>query len=132
MKQHTSGDVVVSYENKVKVWGEVNNWEKPIKIFNSCGSSIEFLSENLLLRGGGQLGEGNLVFIDYAQAVCAVPPMLTQHDSSICNIQRITKNIVVTVCDQYIIVVDIVDTISSRSILMFEVRKLLHALAYFY
>ena len=75
MKQHTRGEVVVSYLKKVKVWG-ANNWgEDPIKQFNNVcdGCSIEFLSGNLLLRGGD---EGQLEFIDHAQTGCQLPSII--------------------------------------------------------
>ena len=72
MKQHMRGDVVVSYWKKVIVCGAANNWEEdPIKQFDVCeGSSIEFLSGDLLLRGGR---EGQLEFIDYGEIGCKLP-----------------------------------------------------------
>ena len=75
MKQHMRGDVVVGYWWKVKVWGAANNWgEDPIKQFDVCkGISIEFLSGDLLLRGGN---EGQLEFLDYAQTGCNLPPII--------------------------------------------------------
>ena len=75
MKQHMRGDVVVSYEDKLRVWGAANNWgEDPIKQFDVCeGWSIEFLSGDLLLRGGW---EGQLEFIDYAQTGSRLPPII--------------------------------------------------------
>ena len=96
MKQHMRGDVVVSYTHYIKVWGASNNWGgDPIKQFDvSLGWSIEFLSENLLLRGGR---EGQLEFIDYAQTGCKLPSIIMElHSGNIYAIQRIAKNIVIT------------------------------------
>ena len=129
MKQHIGGDVVVDYVVEVKVWGTANNWgEDPFKQFNKfCyGSSIEFLSGNLLLRGGD---EGQLEFIDYAQTGCQLPPIIMGlHLACINAIQRIAKNIVVTAStDGYL---KVVDPISRRCYLKFKVRRSLHALAY--
>ena len=87
--KHTGGYIVVNYRYEVKVWGAANNWgENPIKQFNVCsGFSIEFLSGNLLLRGGD---EGNLEFIDYAQTGCKLPPIIMGlHSKLIYAIQRI-------------------------------------------
>ena len=108
MKQHEGGDVAVSsYPNKIKVWGAANNWEFPLKEFRVCkGVSIEFLSRDLLLRGGGY---GILVFIDYGETGCELlPPTILQlHSKSILVIQRIAKNIVVTASqDGYLKVID--------------------------
>ena len=51
MKQ-LMGEVAISYSKKVIIWGAANNWEAPLKQFSVCdGWSIEFLSENILLRG---------------------------------------------------------------------------------
>ena len=83
MKQHIGGDIVVSHGDKVKVWGAANNWgEDPIKQFDVCyGYSIEFLSGDLLLRGGEK---GQLEFIDYTQTDCKLPPtIMTLHSDSI-------------------------------------------------
>ena len=124
------GYVVVSYEYKVKVWGAANNWgEDPIKQFDVCkGWSIEFLSENLLLRGGD---EGQLEFIDYAQTGCKLPSIIMGlHSKRIYSIQRIVKNIVVTTSeDGYL---KVIHPISRRCYLNFKARKSLYALAYFY
>ena len=62
--------VVVSLWKKVRVWGADNTH---IQQFDTKGKSIEFLSEDLLLRGGD---EGELEFIDYAQTGCKVPPTI--------------------------------------------------------
>ena len=130
MKQHMRGDVVVSYWEKVRVWGAVNNWgEEPIKQFDVCeGRSIEFLSENLLLRGGY---EGQLEFIDYTQTGCKLPSIIIGlHSGSIYAIQRIAKNIVITASyDKYL---KVIQPISRRCYLKFKARKLLSAIAYFY
>ena len=133
MKQHKRGDVVVNYGNKVKVWGAANNWgETSIKQFSKLchGCSIEFLSKDLLLRGGNQ---GQLEFIDYAQTDCKLPPIIEGlHSDDINAIQRIAKNIVITASeDGYL---KVVDPIFRRCYLKFKVKdkRSLHALAYFY
>ena len=130
MKQHIGGDVVISYGDEVKVWGAANNWgENPIKQFNvCCGHSIEFLSGNLLLRGGD---EGQLEFIDYTQTDCKLPPIIEGlHSKLIYAIQRIAMNIVVTASeDGYL---KVIHPISRICYLKFKVRRPLHALAYFY
>ena len=124
------GDVVVSHGNKVKVWGAANNWGgDPIKIFDvCCGLSIEFLSGDLLLRGGP---EGQLEFIDYAQTGCKLPPIIEGlHSKSINAIQRIAKNIVITASyDEYL---KVIHPISRRCYLKFKARNSLYALTYFY
>ena len=131
MKQDIGGDVVVSHINKVKVWGAANNWgEEPIKQFNNAynGWSIEFLSEDLLLRGGDW---GQLEFIDYTQTGCELPPIIKGlHSNNINAIQRIAKNIVVTAsADGYL---KVVDPISRICYLKFKARDSFNALAYFY
>ena len=130
LKQHIGGDVVVSYEEKVKVWGTANNWgEDSIKQFDICdGWSIEFLSGDLLLRGGR---EGQLEFIDYAQTDCRLPSIIIGlHSGSIYAIQRIAKNIVITASDDGYL--KVIHPISRRCYLKFKARKYLYALAYFY
>ena len=130
MKQHMRGDVVVSNWNKVNVWGAANNWgEDPIKQFDVCdGYSIEFLSGDLLLRGGQ---EGQLEFIDYTQTGCKLPSIIMRlHSDCIYAIQRIAKNIVITASyDGYL---KVLDPLSYRCYLNFKARKSLCALAYFY
>ena len=75
MKQHIGGDLVVSYWDKVKVWGAANYLgNAPIKQFDVCdGYSIEFLSEDLLLRGGFK---GQLEFIHYGEIGYSLPPII--------------------------------------------------------
>ena len=130
MKQHIGGNVFVSYRNNVRVWGAANNWRNtPIKQFDVfLGCSIEFLSEDLLLRGGD---EGQLEFIDYAQTGCKLPPIIERlHSKSIHAIQRIIKNIVITAsADGYI---KVIHPISRICYLEYKGRKPLEALAYFY
>ena len=131
MKQHMRGDVVVSYNDEVKVWGAANNWDKtPIKQFNNVcwGSSIEFLDGDLLLRGGK---EGQLGFIDYTQTGCDVYPIIMGlHSYRIYAMQRIAKNIVITVSnDEYL---KVIHPIYRRCYLKFEARDSLYALTYFY
>ena len=113
MTQHMGGDVVVnyrnmfSYRNIISVWGAYNNWEIPLKEFRDLRDEylIEFLSGDLLLRGGG---EGELEFIDYGEIGCELPPVIQQlHFRDIRGIQRIAKNIVVTASDDgYLKVID--------------------------
>ena len=130
MKQHIGGDVVVSYWRKIKVWGAANNWgEDTIKQFDVCwGYSIEFLSADLLLKGGY---EGQLELIDYVQTGCKLSPTIKNlHSKSIYAIQRIAKNIVITASlDGYL---KVIHPISRRCYLKFKVRESLEALAYFY
>ena len=130
MKQHIGGDIVVDYWYKVMVWGAANNLgEDPIKQFDVCeGYSIEFLSGDLLLRGGR---EGQLEFIDYWETGCKLPPIIEGlHSKSINAIQRIAKNIVITAsADGYL---KVIDPIFRRCYLKFNARNSLFALAYFY
>ena len=130
MKQHMRRDAVVSYNEKVRVWGAANNWgEDPIKQFDVCeGHSIEFLSGDLLLRGGQ---EGQLEFIDYAQTGCKLPSIIMGlHSQPINTIQRIFKNIVITAAyDGYL---KVIHPISRRCYLKFKDGKSLYTLAYFY
>ena len=128
--KYMRGDVVLSYGNKVKVWGAANNWGgDPIKQFDVYRAySIEFLSEDLLLRGGR---EGRLEFIDYAQTGCKLPSIIMGlHSKYIYAIQRIAKNIVITASgDGYL---KVIHPISRICYLKFNARKPLQALAYFY
>ena len=128
--KHMRGDVVISYRDKVRVWGTANNWGgDPIKQFDVYeGYSIEFLSEDLLLRGGGL---GRLEFIDYAQTGCRLPSIIMElHSEYIYAIQRIAKNIVITASeDGYL---KVIHPISRRCYLKFNARKFLFALTYFY
>ena len=131
MKQHIGGDVVVNYGDEVKVWWAANNWgENPIKQFNNAynGWSIEFLSENLLLRGGTG---GQLEFIYYTQTGCKLPPIIERlHSDNIYAIQRIAKNIVVTASyDGYLKVVHPISRICYQT---FKAEESLESLAYFY
>ena len=128
MKQHIRGDIVVSYEYKVRVWGAANNWGgDPIKQFDVKGYSIEFLSGDLLLRGGLT---GQLEFIDYAQTGCKLPSTIRLHSDCINDIQRIAKNIVITASgDGYL---KVIHPISRRCYMKFKAREVLYALAYFY
>ena len=100
----------------------------PIKQFDVEGSSIEFLSENLLLSGGW---EGQLEFIDYAQTGYKLPPIIEGlHSKCINAIQRIAKNIVITASeDRYL---KVIHPIFRICYLKFKARKSLEALAYFY
>ena len=130
MKQHIGGYVVVNYEYKVKVWGAANNLgEDPIKQFDvCCGWSIEFLSGDLLLRGGFS---GQLEFIDYTQTDCKLPPIIMGlHSECINAIQRIAKNIMITASDDGYL--KVIHPISRRCYLKFKARKSLYVLAYFY
>ena len=130
MKQHIGRDVVVGYCKKVRVWGAANDLgNNPIKQFNVCeGWSIEFLSEDILLRGGN---EGQLEFIDYAQTGCKLPPIRKGlHSKCINAIQRIAKNIVITASnDGYL---KVIHPIFRICYLKFDARKFFEALAYFY
>ena len=130
MKQHMRGDVVVSYVENVKVWGAAKDLGNThIKQFDVCtGISIEFLSGDLLLRGGL---EGQLEFIDYTQTGCKLPSIIMGlHSGSIYAMQRIAKNIVITAAnDGYL---KVIHPISRRCYLKFKARKYLIALAYFY
>ena len=130
MKQHMRGDVVVGYLEKVKVWGAANNFgSTPIKQFDVCeGSSIEFLSGDLLLRGGR---EGQLEFIDYGEIGCKLPLIIKGLHLCLINaIQRIAKNIVITASDDGYL--KVIHPISRGCYLKFKTRESLDALAYFY
>ena len=118
--------VIVSHWNKVSVWGADNTH---IQKFDTKGESIEFLSEDLLLRGGD---EGQLEFIDYSQTGCKLYPTIEGlHSDSICAIQRIAKNIVITVSDDGYL--KVIDPISRQLYLRFKSNEGgFVALAYFY
>ena len=130
MKQHMRGDVVVSHKDNVRVWGAANHLGNiPIQLFDVCrGYSIEFLSEDLLLRGGYK---GQLEFIDYTEIGCQLPPIIEGlHSERIKAIQRIAMNIVITASkDRYL---KVIHPISRKCFLKFKARKSLYALAYFY
>ena len=129
MKQHIRGDVVGNYSKHVKVWGTANHLgNTPIKQFDIMGCSIEFLSDDLLLRGGFS---GQLEFIDYAQTGCKLPQIIEGlHSKCINAIQRIAKNIVITASDD--VYLKVIHPISRGCYLKFKARKSLDALAYFY
>ena len=129
MKQYM-GEVAVSYDKKVIIWGAANNWEAPLKQFNDCnGCSIEFLSENILLRGGFK---SELEFIDYTQTGCSMPPIQRLHSEIIYDLKRIAKNIVITASmDGFM---KVIDPISRKCYLNFKKRDNYQwfAIAYFY
>ena len=129
MKQHIRGDVVVSDRDKVGVWGAANDLgNTPIKQFDVKGRSIEFLSENLLLRGGY---EGQLEFIDYTQTGCKLPPIIEGlHSKSICAIQRIAKNIVITASNDGSL--KVIHPIFRTVYLSFKKNEGFNALVYIY
>ena len=131
MKQDIGGDVVIGYWDQVRVCGAANDWgNTPIKQFkNVCeGHAIEFLSGDLLIRGGFQ---GGLEFIDYGEIGCQVPPNIEWLHSQFINaIQSIAKNIVVTASDDGYL--KVIHPISRICYLKFEARGSLEALAYFY
>ena len=130
MKQHMRGDVIISYWKNVKVWGAAKDLgNTPNKQFKVCkGESIEFLSGNLLLRGGCG---GQLEFLDYAQTGCELPPTIEGLDLDyIYAIQRIVKNIVITAsADGYL---KVIHPISRKCYLNFKAKRGLLALSYFY
>ena len=130
MKQHMGGEIAISYLTHVSVWGAVNNWADPIKYFAfSMGESIEFLSGDILLRGGL---DGKLEFIDYAQTGCQLPSTIRRlHSTTITAIQRLATNIVVTAShDGYL---KVIDPISRVAYLTFKKGyPWMKALAYFY
>ena len=117
MRQHLGGELAVNYYNKVKVWGAANNWEIPLKEFSVCdGVSMEFLSGDLLLRGGYK---GELEFIDYGGLGCELPPTIQQlHSRPIYSLQRIVKNIVATASDDGYL--KVIDPISRKCYLKFK------------
>ena len=124
MKQHM-GEVAVSYNRKIRVWGAANNWAyTPLKEFGVCyGRSIEFLSGDILLRGGKK---GELRFIDYGLTGCSLPPPIqVLHSSEINDIQRIAKNIVVTISIDGSL--KVIDPISRNGYLNFKKDKELYA-----
>ena len=129
MKQHM-GEVVVSYRNRVNIWGAANNWEFPLKQFGVCGGlSIEFLSLYILLRGMYK----DLEFIYSRELGCSLPSTIHDlHPSYIYAIQRIAKNIVITASDYGFL--KVIDPILRKCYLKFEKGGYLsmNALAYFY
>ena len=131
MKQHHEGELAISYLNKVFVLGAVNNWEAPIKQFRVCdGLSIEFLDRNLLLRGGF---DGELEFIDYAQTGYSLSPSIQElHSHCIYAIQRIVKNIIVTIASFYGYL-KVIEPISRKCYLTFtKCDKRMTAITCFY
>ena len=129
MKQHIRGDLLLSCHMNVKVWSSAKDLgNTPTKQFDVKGRSIEFLSGDLLLRGGK---EGQLEFINYAQAGCNLPPIITGlHSDNIQALQRIAKNIVITAAyDGYL---KVIHPISRKCYLNFKARKSIYTLAYFY
>ena len=127
MKQHIGGDVAISYYEKIFVLGAVNNWEAPIKQFRVCdGYLIEFLSEDILLRGKF---DGQLEFIDYAQTGCSIPPTIQGlHSNVFYDIQRIAKNIIVTASDNASL--KVINPIIRKCYL--EFKRNIETIVYFY
>ena len=115
MKQNM-GEVAVSCEGKVIIWGAANNWEVPLKQFKiGDGWSIEFLSRDILLRGRY---ESELEFIDYAQIGCSLPPIQGLHSDYIYKLKRLAKNIVITASlDGFM---KVIDPISRKCYLNFK------------
>ena len=130
MKQHM-GEVAVSYNKEIRVWGAANNWANiPYKQFGVYdGHSIEFLTPDILLRGGDK---GQLEFIDYGEICCSLPPILGLHSNYIVAIQRIAKNIVATGSDQGSL--KVIDPMSRNGYLNFKKgdNPWVRAIAYFY
>ena len=128
MKEHM-GDVVVSHKTQISVWGAGNNWvNTPLKRFEVCdGYSFEFLTPDLLLRGGDK---GQLEFIAYRLIGRSLPPPIKQlHSRSIGAIHRIAKNIVLTISiDGF----KVIDPISRNGYLNFRKDCCMMAIAYFY
>ena len=129
MKQHM-GEVAVSYTSTIKVWGATNNWERPLKQFEGCWYSIEFLTSDILLRGGYN---GELEFIDYMLTGCSLPkPIKGLHSTVIIAIQRIAKNIVLTGSQAGFL--KVIDPMSRKCYLKFKKGDdiWMNATAYFY
>ena len=64
MKKHIRGEIAISYQNEIIIWGAANIWGNPLKQFRVCTwFSIEFLSGDILLIEGEKR---ELEFIDYA------------------------------------------------------------------
>ena len=127
MKQH-EGEVALSYTEKVL--GAVNNWEAQIKQFRVCdGFAIEFLSWDILLRGGYK---GQLEFIDYSQTGCSMPSDIRglHPFSNILDIQLIAKNILVKATKDEL---KVIDPISTKCYLKFKINDQWYtsAIAYF-
>ena len=129
MKQHHEGEVALNYNEKVRVFGALNNWKAPIKQFRvSAGSSIEFLDRDILLRGKY---DGQLEFIDYTQTGCSMQPTLQGlHSNVFYDIQRITKNILVTASDDASL--KVIDPIIKKCYLKFKKGINMEAIVYFY
>ena len=131
IKQHHEGEIALNYEDKVFVLGAVNNWEAPIKLFRVCaGCSIEFLDRDILLRGKF---DGQLEFIDYTQTGCSMPPDIQGiYSYYIEAIQRIAKNILVTVPHEGFLKVS--DPITRKCYLKFmiNIKWNTSTIAYFY
>ena len=130
MKQHM-GKVAVNYIRYIRVWGAINNWANtPLKYFGVCfGHSIEFLTSDILLRGGVM---GQLEFIDYGEIGCSLPPPIKGvHSREIIDIQRIAKNIVATISIDGSL--KVIDPISRIGYLNFRKDYFwIAAIAYFY
>ena len=129
MKQHKESVVAISYNRKISIWGAANNWGHPIIQFGVCyGSSIEFLGD-ILIRGGKK---GELKFIDYGVTGCSLPsPIRGLHSSEILGIQRIAKNIIVTISTDRSL--KVIDSMSGNGYLNFMRGDLwMIAIAYFY
>ena len=134
MKQDIGGDIVASYRDTIRVWGAADNWgEGPIKQFNNVcsGYPIEFLSGDLLLRGGD---EGQLEFIDYTRGGKLHTTIESLQLGIIRAIQRIAKNIVVIAsADGWNGYLKVIDPISKMSYLCFKKKnKGFNSFAYFY
>ena len=129
MKQHIrGGELVVDYRDTIIVWGSANNWSEPIQQFSvSDGNSIEFLSEDILLRGGMK---GQLEFIDCVQTEGQQLPPIQLYSDAIYALLRIAKDIVTSSADGTL---KVIDPRSKICYLIFkEGECIFDAIAYFY
>ena len=127
MKIGIEGEVAVSSIHQVNVWGVANIWYEKLESEVCEGGSIEFLSKDLLLRGGDK---GELEFIDYKKTGNELPMTIELlHSDVIHFMQRIAGNIVVTASeDGYL---KVIGPISKACYLKLKIGDA-YALAYFY
>ena len=128
--KHYEGEIALSYETGIRIWGVANNWRDPLKHLGaSVGHSIEFLSHDILLRGGYK---GQLEFIYYAQTSPSLLPSIQRlHSDIIINLQRIAKNIVLTSSPDRSL--KVIDPISRKCYLnVKENDQWMRAIAYLY
>ena len=122
IKLFGEGEVAVSGSKVVAVWGDVNNWEVPYKVFNggfiNIGlSTVEILSKELFVRGGRT---GDIEIVDYTQTQTQTQriTVIKVHSDCINDLLRISKNIVVSASENEIL--KAIDVVYKKCYFIFQ------------